>query len=90
MEPKDDFELIDELDSKWPADVGEQSDTQKQFKNDMDSACRNIEFYNGRYFYKGWAVRTNGIDGLQEAIRDTEVTLQWDDLGKNGNIVYPK
>ena len=91
MSTKDDFALIDELeDSKWPDYAGSESDQQKQFRSDMESAARDVEFYNGRYYYKGWAVRTNGLDGLQEAIRDTKVSLQWDELGKDGNIVYPK
>lgn len=74
----------------WPEDAGHQSDRQKQFKADMEEAGRRVEFYRGRFFYKGWATRTEDLNELQEVIRDTVVPLQWDQLGKNGNIIYPQ
>jgi len=89
------FEDYDEEDdeiveTEWREDAGRESDKQKQFKADMEEAGFRVEFYGGRFFYKGWAVRTEGLNGLQDAIRATEIYLQWDTMGVDGNIVYPQ
>ena len=44
--------------------------------------------HHGRYAYVGPAVLI-GDEELQAVIRSTTVTLQWDQLGKAGLIVYP-
>jgi len=61
-----------------------------RFGKDMEKANREFEFYSGRFYYRGWATRVNNLNGLQEVIRDTSVLLQWDQLGKEGYIVYPQ
>jgi len=76
--------------AEWHEDGGEESDKQKQFKKDMEEAGYRVEFYRGRYFCNGWAVRAEGLNGLQAAIRATEINCQWDTLGKDGYIVYPQ
>ena len=58
----------------------------QQFREDMREAGYEVEEYNGRYFYRGPAVR---CDDLQDAIRATKVRLQSDQMGKHGYIVYP-
>lgn len=68
---------------------GKESERQKQFRKDMRKANREIEFYWGRFHYRGWATRVNDLNDLQEVIRDTNVLLQWDQLGKIGHVVYP-
>lgn len=60
-----------------------------QFMNDMEEAGRELELYNGRGLYRGPAVRVEDEDEIQKVIRETEVILQWDNMGK-GYIVYPK
>ena len=73
----------------WNAKVDE-SKTQRQFRIDMSRAERDIRFYSGRYRYEGWASRAEDFDDIQMIVRATKVTLQWDQLGKRGYIVYPK
>lgn len=84
-EDEDEFEEY-----KWHEDGGTESDKQKEFKADMAEAGYRVEFYRGRFYYRGWAVRTEGLSGLQAAIRATEIDCQWDTMGKDGNIVYPQ
>jgi hypothetical protein len=60
-----------------------------KFTDDMEDAGREVEHYNGRSFYSGPAVRIEA-DELQDVIRETEVRLQWDQLGRDGLIVYPR
>ena len=88
----EDDDAYEELaNAEWDDSAGKQSDNQIQFKKDIEAAGLRVEFYFGRFYYKGWATRTKGgIDGLQEAIRATEVMVQWDTLGIDGNIVYPQ
>lgn len=83
----DDDEIVK---TEWPEDVGKEPDRQKQFREDMSEAGYRVEFYRGRFYYMGWAVRTEGWNGLQDAIRATKIYLQYDQLGKDGNIVYPR
>lgn len=73
----------------WNAKVDE-SKTQRQFRIDMSRADRDIRFYEGRYRYEGWAAKAEDFDDIQAIVRATKVTLQWDQLGKSGYIVYPK
>ena len=73
----------------WNAKVDE-SNAQRQFRIDMAKAERDIRFYEGRFGYKGWATRAEDFDDIQMIVRATNVMLQWDQLGKNGYIVYPK
>jgi hypothetical protein len=61
----------------------------KQFTEEMEEAGYKVEEYNGRDFYKGPAVSVDTGE-LQDVIRATQVTLQWDTLGKDGLIIYPK
>lgn len=74
----------------WDPEEGKESDEQKQFRSDMGEAGREFEFYHGRYYYRGWAVRAENFKDLQAIIRATKVDLQWDQLGREGYIVYPR
>ena len=58
-----------------------------KFTADLEEAGFEVRPYNGRFFYRGPAVRIEQ-DELQDVIRATTVKLQWDDMGK-GLIVYP-
>jgi len=77
------------MENLWKGDEPE-SDTQKKFRKSMEKKGRDIEFYNGKWFYKGWATRVDDFNELQDVIRATKVKLQWDTLGKTGYIVYPQ
>lgn len=68
----------------------EESDAQRQFREDMVEARREIRFYLGRFYYEGWATAVDNFNGIQAIIRATSVMLQWDQLGKDGYIVYPQ
>ena len=59
----------------------------EEFRRDMEKAGRKVIEYNGRFFYHGPAVTINK-DDLQDIMRETEVRLKWDDMGK-GLVVYP-
>lgn len=64
----------------------------QQFVDDMRSAGIIVEHYRGRFYYEGPAARTHvseGID-LQDIMSATKVKLQWDNLGKEDFIVYPR
>ncbi len=56
-----------------------------QFAEDCEDAGFEVRFYQGRYFWKGPAA---SCDDIQDVIRATEVSVQWDQLGL-GYIVYP-
>ena len=60
-----------------------------KFTEDMEEADRDVEYYNGRNFYHGPAIRCDESE-LQDVIRETEVKVQWDTMGKSGLIIYPK
>lgn len=57
----------------------------------MERAGYDVREYHGRFFYHGPAVSTNESDGptLQDVIRATKVSVQWDNLGLD-YIVYPR
>jgi len=74
---------------EWESDEDE-GDDQRQFREDMSEAGREIRFYLGKFYYEGWATVVGNFNGIQGVIRDTSVMLQWDELGKNGFIVYPQ
>jgi len=59
-----------------------------QFVRDMEAVGHEVEWYNGRDQYSGPAVRV-GRDELQYVIRETEVKLQWESMGRDGLIIYP-
>ncbi len=61
----------------------------EQFRQDLEEAGYEVEHYQGRWFYQGPAVRIDS-DELQDIIRLTDVKVQWDELGKDGLIVYPR
>ena len=61
----------------------------EQFRFDLTDAGYSVRDYNGRNFYSGTAV-TLRRDELQYVMRVTSVKLQWDQLGKDGVVVYPK
>jgi hypothetical protein len=46
------------------------------------------EEYHGRNFYEGPAVVVRRSQ-LQDVIRATSVDVQWDQMGKDGLVVYP-
>lgn len=56
-----------------------------QFVEDMENAGLQVEHYSGRYFWEGPAVR---VDDLQDAMSETKVRVQYDNMGL-GYIVYP-
>ncbi len=45
--------------------------------------------YHGRFFYVGPALVLPKED-LQEIIRATTMELEWDDMGRDSYIVYPR
>lgn len=57
-----------------------------RFRDDMEEAGFEVRDYKGRFFYEGPAVV---VSDLQDAIRATDIPLQWDHLGLNW-IVYPR
>ncbi len=57
-----------------------------RFVEDMEEAGLEVEHYEGRFFWKGPAVR---VDGLQDALGATKVRCQWDNMGL-GWVVYPR
>ena len=60
------------------------------FKDDVGGGPWQFQRdYHGRNYYHGPAVVCER-DELQDVIRATTVTLQWDDFGKTGIIVYPR
>ena len=61
----------------------------RTFRADMEAVGFEVTEYRGRYFYQGPAVRIHAGE-LQTVIRATEVSLMWDQLGKDGLIVYPR
>lgn len=56
-----------------------------QFVEDMENASLEVDHYRGRNFWQGPAVR---VDFLQDALSETKVKCQWDNMGL-GYIVYP-
>ena len=58
----------------------------KKFVKDMEAAGLTIRHYRGRFFWEGPSVH---VDNLQEALSETKVPCQWDNLGL-GYVVYPK
>lgn len=61
----------------------------EQFGVDMEDAGYDVEHdYHGRFYYEGPAVRINKGD-LQDVIRSTAIRLQWDEMGRDGLIIYP-
>lgn len=92
MKRERDYEEEDDeiYEAVWPDDGGKESDKQKQFKADMEKAGRRVEYYRGRFFYRGWSTRSEDFNELQEVIRDTFILLQWDDMGVSGKIIYPQ
>lgn len=59
------------------------------FRKDMEEAGREVEEYHGRFYWQGPAVRVDGYEELQDVIRETTISLQWDNMGL-GYIVYPR
>lgn len=59
------------------------------FQKDMERAEYVVEEYHGRNFYVGPAIIIEAGE-LQEVIRATAINLQWDTMGKNGLVVYPR
>lgn len=57
-----------------------------KFVEDMEAAGFEVYHYKGRFFWEGPAVN---VKNLQDAISNTEVRCQWDDMGL-GLVVYPK
>lgn len=61
-----------------------------KFTDDMDNGGYGVEDYRGRNFYEGPAVRIDDASELQDVIRATDVQLQWDQLGRDSLIIYPR
>ena len=57
-----------------------------RFMRNMKKAGLKIEYYQGRNFWTGPAVR---VDDIQDALSNTKVKCQWDNMGL-GYIVYPE
>lgn len=62
------------------------NDQCNKFIEDMRSAGLEPFHYRGRWFYTGPAV---DVDQLNEAMSNTKVPTQWDNLGR-GFVVYPR
>lgn len=60
----------------------------RTFRADMAAAGYEVEEYHGRFSYQGPAVRIDAA-ALQDLIRATRVYVVWDQMGKDGLIVYP-
>lgn len=61
-----------------------------QFIQDMEERGFEVDCnYHGRYFYVGPAAMVDENE-LQDVIRATDIPLQWDTMGKNGLVIYPK
>ena len=73
----------------WP-EGKEENDTQRQFREDMEEARFDVQFYRGRWFYRGWSVKAKDFRELQDIIRATRIYLQWEELGKTGFIIWPE
>lgn len=85
--PADIDQLVDDMFSgKW------QNPIHQMFKEQSESAGYEVTEYHGRYGYYGPAVSVNNNDEFQEFFKNvnTQIKLQWDDLGKTGKIIYPK
>jgi hypothetical protein len=61
---------------------------QVRFKRQCEKKNIPVEWYNGRYFYHGYAARADNNQTIAEIYRATSVPLQRDDLGL-GCILYP-
>lgn len=59
-----------------------------RFREDCEAAGFEVTDYEGREFYRGPAVKCERSE-LQDVIRATDVSVQWDSLGM-GLIVYPR
>lgn len=57
-----------------------------RFRKDMKKAGLEVQEYKGRYFYEGPAVV---VKDLQDAIRVTDIPLQWDHMGLQW-VIYPR
>jgi hypothetical protein len=57
-----------------------------KFANDMEDAGLDVQHYRGRFFWHGPAVV---VDDLQDALGITEISCQWDNMGR-GWVVYPR
>ena len=90
MVPIDEVSFPEEEKEENDNDKENGEDVYEQFVKDMEKAGIEYEEYHGRYFYHGPAVRTNekGFPTRQDVIRETKVSLQWDNLGSDW-IVYP-
>lgn len=62
--------------------------TQKVFQRDMTKAGFVTDWYGGRNYYEGLAVRCPR-DELQEVIRATKLSLRHETLGKDRVVVWP-
>jgi hypothetical protein len=56
-----------------------------KFVKDMKKAGLEPYHYNGRFFYSGPAV---DVKDLQDALSNTKVKCQWDNMGLD-YVVYP-
>jgi hypothetical protein len=57
-----------------------------KFVKDMKKAGLEPYDYRGRFYYHGPAVN---VDSIQDALSETKVKCQWDNMGL-GFVVYPK
>lgn len=56
-----------------------------QFVEDMENAGLFVEHYMGRFFWEGPSVV---VRSLQDALSNTKVKCQWDNMGLDW-VVYP-
>jgi hypothetical protein len=57
-----------------------------QFMDDMKQAKLEMQYYAGRFFWKGPAVV---VPNIQDVLHNTKVPCQWDNMGLDF-VVYPK
>ena len=67
-------------------------DNYAKFREDCEAEGMEVEDYRGRFYYEGPAVITSedGWPTLQDVIRATSVKVQWDSMGRDDYIVYPR
>lgn len=60
-----------------------------RFVEDVQEEGLKVEHYNGRFYFKGPAVRVGEYEDKDDVIRATKVKVQQDSMGL-GCIVYPR
>ena len=62
----------------------------ERFTKDLVAAGFDVNEYYGRYYYHGPAVSCKNSEDFHKVLASTNAHLQWDSLGQDGWVVYPK